>query len=128
MVLVREDMTVPDITPGFVEGHLDARDLAGQRHHHVAAVSFGGTRFACIPVECDGSQPITAICDRAYGRDHVLWDEVGSETFAVNHLEVHQMHMDRVGVASGVVDLPDLGPVQVRILRIGLGEGHCTVH
>ena len=35
MILMGQDMAVPDVATGFVEGRLDAGDLAGQRRDHI---------------------------------------------------------------------------------------------
>ena len=46
-----------------------------------------------------------------------LLDQVRRERPSPQDLEVHQVQVDRVGVARGVVDLPDLGRVETGVLR-----------
>ena len=55
---------------------------------------------------------------------------------AVDHLEQHLVHVHRVGVAGGVVELPELGGAHRRVLRDRLGprcdsstrRGRCSDH
>ena len=52
MVLMRQDVTMPDVSTRFGEGHLDARDLARQRHDHVAPGSLGRCRRYADAIRC----------------------------------------------------------------------------
>ena len=59
MVLMRQDVAVPYVPAGFVEGHLDASHFAGRRQDHVAPGSFGWVRFRFVAKLDDLFEPVT---------------------------------------------------------------------
>lgn len=108
MILVRENVAVPHITPWLVERHLDAGNLTGQGHHHVAAGLFGRIGIAWFADSFEVFQPETNTFAAIVllGR---LFDQIGLEALAVDGLEMNQMNMDWVGITGGIVELPDFG-------------------
>ena len=80
VVLVLEDVAVPDEEPGVVEARLDAGDLVGVGDDRV----------------------LVAGLPRLGGPSR------SAERLPVHDLELHLVDVDRVGVLGEVVDLPEL--------------------
>src|SRR5687768_8728220 len=97
-----DDMAVPDELTGLVEFGPDARDLARVRNHRVLVAGFPGFRQRNLPAQLD--------------RLHDLALLIEDEALAVDDLEDDLVDVHRVGVASGVVELPDFGRADFRVL------------
>src|SRR5215208_7864813 len=90
VVLVFEDVAVPDEQSGAVEQRLHARDLVWVGDDGVLATGLPALRWA------RGSVP---------------------DRLAADDLKGHLVYVDRVGVGGEVVDLPDLDGSHGRVLR-----------
>ncbi len=120
-----EDVAVPDVAAGFVEGRLDPGHLTRipvlrrQSRDHVLGRVLDITRpgikvrphHDVLQPEANAYFPVVL--------HHILFDHVRSKFPSVQDLEMHEMQVHRVGVPGGVVDLPDLCGIQRRVLRGG---------
>src|SRR6185369_15109095 len=96
-----EDVTVPDVESGDVEMRLDPRYPAGIDEHRV--LQSGLVRIR------------RSRCSNQNGRlgGEPVWTQL--EILPVDHFEGYLVHVDRVGIRSEIVELPDLCRVEVRV-------------
>src|SRR5574337_75510 len=93
IVLVLDDVAVPGELAGIREAPADAGDLAGVGDHRVLETGFPGFRWLGVRRR----QPDLA---RPFVDEDVL---------AIDDLEGDLVHVDRMGVAGRIVELPELG-------------------
>jgi hypothetical protein len=128
MVLMGEDVAMPHVAAGLVEGHLDAGDLTRQSRDHVLGRVFnvpGRLRDQGTGHYIFEPEPVT---EKAVVLHHRLIDHISREHPAVQNIEMNQVQVHRVGVAGGVVDLPDLGVAQRRVFCGGRMPGDGALH
>ena len=78
MVFMREDVAVPDVASGLVEGGFDTGDLPGQSSYHILAGVldiFCGLRHRRSIREVNKAEPVSQLAIMLH---HSLCDQVGS--------------------------------------------------
>ena len=99
-------MAVPDVEPRDVEFRAHGGDLSRVGDHGVLPARLLGKDFAreqlVVAVVVEGTR---------------IACFVPGDRFAVGHVELHEVHVDRMRIGREVVDRPVLNRVEVRIFR-----------
>ncbi len=128
VVLMGENVAMPDVPPRLIETYFDARDLFGQDADHVLRSVldvFGRVRHCCT--QCDIFQTVAAAIGPIV-LQHRLFHQVGLKLLPAQHFEIKQVQVNRMSIAGSVVNLPDFRGAQTGILGGGRVPGNRTVN
>ena len=135
VVLVGEDMTVPDVAPWLFESGFDAGDLPWQGGDHVLGsilyISSGSRDKGAISIRrvgrmddletvpqeavmlddrlCDKVDAVISGCNAIWDKTICVGVAVEDNLLAIDDLEVDQVQVDGMAIAGHIPDLPLLG-------------------
>jgi hypothetical protein len=129
MVLMGEDMTMPDVAARLVKGHLYTGNLIRQGYDHVFGcvldVTYGLRKNIVTWYNIFQPEPHTNLAVMLH---HMLIYDRRSELPTIKYIEVHKMEVHRVGITGSIVNFPNLSVTLLRVFGGGCVPGDGSFH